>query len=437
MHVCDTLLTAPVIVTQNAAREILENAAIAIKNGVIADIGPADKLKPLWAPEKTINLARALVTPGLINAHTHAAMTFLRGLADDLPLMTWLEKHVFPVEARLTREITRTGSLLGHAEALASGVTACVDMYLFEEEVFAAAEISGIRLLGGEAVFAFPSAACESPDEALEKTAELAEKYAGSDRLRVAINPHSVYTTDRTILENCARLSEKLNLPLHIHLAETRDETERCLREHGARPVEWVKRAGLLDRPLLAAHLVDITPEEAEILAAFGVVGVHNPASNMKLASGAAPAAMMLAKNMIVALGTDGPASNNSLNLVADMRLAALLAKLASGDPSALPASRVLDMATVNGAAAFGDMTLGSLEIGNKADLAAFNLDAPNMRPLHNPVSQLVYAADGRDCVLTMIAGETVYENGRFTRFDYDGLYEEIENLRKFALDSL
>lgn len=430
---CDTFLRAGVVLTQNAERDVLENAGIGVDNGRIVAIGPYAETRAAWLPKKEIDLFGALVTPGLINAHAHGAMTFLRGLADDLPLLTWLEKHVFPVESRLTREITRMGALLGHAEMLASGVTACADMYLFEEEVFAAAEISGIRVLGGEAVFDFPSAACANPEEALARTEGLARKYAGNDKLRVAVNPHSAYTVGFETLRKCAELAEKLDLPVHVHLAETREETELCLKKSGHRPTAILERAGIFARPTLAAHLVDVTGVEAEFLAATKTVAVHNPASNMKLASGVSPVPMLLEKGVTVALGTDGPASNNALNLVADMRLTALLAKLDRRDPAVLPAARVFDMATLGGAVAFGDPLLGSLETGKKADLAAFDLSAPNMRPLHNPVSQMVYAASGHECVLTMIGGETVYEKGRWVNFDYAALNDEIDNLRAFA----
>lgn len=433
MKPCQTLLSADVIVTQNPAREIIWNGAIAIGQGKILDIGAEDKLRSLWLPRDDLNLGSMLILPGLINSHSHAPMTFLRGLADDLPLMTWLEQSVFPVEARLTREIVRLGALLGHAEMLATGTTACLDMYLFEDAVFEAATQSGIRCMGGEAVFGFPSAASPSWRHALDSTRALAEKYAGNERLAVAVNPHSVYTTTPEILAACRDLALEMDLPLHIHLAETRDETERCLEAYGARPVAHCVANDLFDARVIAAHLVDLTPAEARLLAQKGACGVHNPSSNMKLASGMAPVRQTLAQGLPLGLGTDGPASNNAINIFTEMGRAALLGKLADNDPSALPAATILDMATLGGAAVLGNSGIGSLEPGKCADLIALDLTRPNMQPLHNPVSQAVYAASGHECRLTMVAGEILYRDGAFTRFDYDALCREAGQLRDFA----
>lgn len=375
-----------------------------------------------------------LVLPGLVNAHSHAAMTFLRGLADDMPLMEWLEQCIFPVEARLTPDIVRLGSLLGFAEMLRTGITASMDMYLFEGAVFEAAEQAGLRCVGGEAVFGFPSAACADWRTALEATRALAARYAGHARLSVAVNAHSVYTTTPEILVACRDLALELGLPLHMHLAETRRETETCLATHKKRPVEYCHDLGLLDAPCTFAHVVDVSEAELELLAAHRAVAVHNPSSNMKLASGAAPVPAMLDRGVRVGLGTDGPASNNQCNLFTEMGRAALLHKLIGRDPSLLPAQDVLDMATLGGAAALRLPHIGALAPGMAADCVALDLDAPNLQPLFNPVSQLVYAATGHETRLTMVGGEVVYRDGRFTRFDYNELRREAARLRDFAL---
>lgn len=430
---CDILIHAGLILTQNAKREVLENSSLAILDGRIAAIGPKNFMQGAWISRKVYDLPNMAVLPGLINAHTHAAMTFLRGLADDRPLMEWLEKSVFPVEARLTREIVELGSLLGYAEMLASGTTACIDMYIFEDAVFDAAGKAGLRCLGGEAIFMFPSAACTNYRDALQTTSILAEKYENHSRISVAVNPHSVYTTTPEILSACRDLALRKHLPMHIHLAETEAETRQCLTKTGLRPVAWCAENGLFDTRMICAHLVDVNREEAEFLAKKGAIGVHNPSSNMKLASGAAPVDMMARSGLALGLGTDGPASNNTLNMFQEMGKAALLQKLATGDPSALPAQAVLDMATLGGAAAFGDAELGVLAPGAKADCVALKLDAPNLQPLHNPVSQIVYAASGHECALTMVEGEVLYEQGKFTRFDYAGIQAEIKSLRDFA----
>lgn len=435
MKQCDTLIHAGIIITQNRKREILTDASLAIAGGRIAAIGPTAEMRKQWLAREILEYQDMLLLPGLINAHTHAAMTFLRGLADDLPLMEWLEKSVFPVESRLRPEIVRLGSLLGYAEMLATGTTACIDMYIFEDAVFEAAEIAGLRCMGGEAVFVFPSAAFMDYRGALFKTRELAERYSSHARLKVAVNPHSVYTTTPEILRECRKLALDASLPVHIHLAETEAETRRCLAATGMRPVEWCAHMGLFEARAVCAHMVDITEAEMTLLAEKGAVAVHNPASNMKLASGVAPVSSMLGAGLPVALGTDGPASNNTLNMFREMSLAALVAKLSTGDPAALPAQAVLDMATLGGARAFGDSALGSLEVGKAADCVALDMRYPNFAPLHNPVSQAVYSTSGYECAMTMVGGEILYRDGKYTRFDYAGLREEIASLRKFVLE--
>ena len=434
MPECQTLVHAGVLVTQDAERRILAPGALAIAEGVILDVDGAEELADRWQPRERLDLGNMLVLPGLVNAHSHAAMTFLRGLADDMPLMEWLTGRIFPVEARLSADIVRTGSLLGFAEMLRTGTTACMDMYLFEGAVLEAAEQAGLRCTGGEAVFGFPSAACPDAAAALAATRELAERYAGHDRIAVAVNCHSVYTTTPEIMGACRDLALELDLPFHMHLAETRDETARSLEEHGRRPVEYCRELGVLEAPCTFAHVVDVDEAELDLLAASGAAVVHNPSSNMKLASGAAPVPAMLARRLPVALGTDGPASNNQCNLFQEMGRAALMHKLVSGDPASVPAQAVLDMATLGGAAALRAPHLGTLAPGMAADLIALDLAEPNLQPMYAPVSHLVYAATGHEVRLTMVGGEVLYHDGRFTRFDYDALRREVRALRDFVL---
>ena len=436
MRHCDTLLHAACIVTQDEQRRIIENASLAIDKGLIADVGPTDELLQRWQANETQHHEDKLVLPGLINAHTHAAMTFLRGLADDMPLMDWLNQRIFPVEQKLTPELVRLGSLMGYAEMLRTGTTACVDMYLFEASVFEAAETAGLRCLGGEAVFAFPSAAFSGPEADLDATRALAEKYRNHDRLRVAVNPHSVYTTTAEILTACRDLAQELNLPLHIHLAETPSETQICLSAQGKRPTEYCRSLGLLDVPCTLAHVVDVTSQELDLLASKNAVVAHNPSSNMKLASGAAPVAAMLARGIRVGLGTDGAASNNRLNMFSEMGRAALMHKLTGLDPTLLPAGQVLDMATLGGAAAMHDARLGSLAPGMAADCIALDLTEPNLQPMYNEVSHIVYAATGMETRMTMVGGEVLYNDGHFTRFDYPALRQEMRNVRRFVLEA-
>ena len=296
----------------------------------------------------------------------------------DMPLMEWLQQRIFPVEQALTPHIVRTGSLMGYAEMLRTGTTACIDMYIFEQAVFEAARMAGLRCLGGEAVFDFPSACCPTPQAALKATRALAETWKDDPLLRVAVNPHSVYTTSEKTLEACLRLADDLHLPLHIHLAETTDETAMCLEQHRRRPVAHADACGLLRPGTILAHVVDVNEEEIALLADRKVCVAHNASSNMKLASGAAPLPAMLRAGLRIALGTDGAASNNQLNMFTEMGRAALLHKLAGKNPTVTTAQEVLDMATLGGAAAFGE-PLGRLEPGAAADFIALDLDSPNL----------------------------------------------------------
>ena len=362
MQTCDTLLHAGVLLTRDDDRRVLENAALAIDGGRIVALGYSQDVTAAWQAREILDLSGMLVMPGLVNAHTHAAMTFLRGLADDMPLMDWLQQKIFPVEQGLTPDLVRLGSLLGFAEMLRTGTTSCVDMYIFEAAVLEAADKAGLRCLAGEGVFNFPSACCPDADAALACTREMAQRWAGHDRLHVAVMPHSVYTTTAAQLTACRELADDLGLPLHIHLAETRQETALSLEQHGLRPVAHADRLGLLRPGTILAHVVDVDADEIALLARRGVSVVHNPSSNMKLASGVAPVPAMLDAGVRLALGSDGAASNNRLNMFTEMGRAALLHK-AAGDPETMPARTVLDMATRGGAAAMGGDG-GTLAVG-------------------------------------------------------------------------
>lgn len=435
MQTCDTLLHAGVLLTQDDDRRVLENAALAIDGGRIVALGYSRDVTAAWQAREILDLSGMLVMPGLVNAHTHAAMTFLRGLADDMPLMDWLQQKIFPVEQGLTPDLVRLGSLLGFAEMLRTGTTACVDMYIFETAVMEAADKAGLRCLAGEGVFNFPSACCPDADAALACTREMAQRWAGHERLHVAVMPHSVYTTTAAQLTACRELADELGLPLHIHLAETRQETALSLEQHGLRPVAHADRLGLLRPGTILAHVVDVDADEIALLARRGVSVVHNPSSNMKLASGVAPVPAMLEAGVRLALGSDGAASNNRLNMFTEMGRAALLHK-AAGDPETMPARTVLDMATRGGAAAMGSDG-GVLAVGRPADCIALDLSAPNMQPLFNAASHAVYAATGMEVGLTMVAGEVLYRDGRFTRFDYPALCAEVREMRRFVLRRL
>ncbi|MBQ7738418.1 MAG: amidohydrolase [Desulfovibrionaceae bacterium] len=436
MQTCDLILNAPYIVTQDEERHILKSHALAIAKDKIIGIGPSEQICTNFQPKFTYDLKDCMILPGLINAHTHVAMTFLRGFADDLPLMQWLQTKIFPIEAKLSSEIVRLATRLGLAEMLRTGTTSCLDMYLFEQDILAEAQMVGFRLGAGEGVFMFPSCSSANYQTALDITKSMAKSV--QEPCQVFVAPHSIYTTTKDILAQCLDVAKSEKLPLHIHLAETKSETEQAQTNWQMRPIPYSKELGLLDHPSTLAHVVDVDAADLEILAASkNAVVVHNPSSNLKLASGLAKIPQMLELNIPVALGTDGAASNNQLNMFAEMRLAALIHKVSAEDPTVLPAQTVLDLATINGAKALHNPQIGSLKVGFKADLIALDLTCPNMQPMFKPTSQIVYAASGHEVCFTMVNGKILYDHGEFTTIDYDDLLEEVEDIKSFVLKSI
>jgi len=410
---CDLLLTARRLVTQDEARGVLENAAVAVKDGVIAAVGPRAEVEAAWKAATAVDLGQSCILPGLINTHGHAAMTIFRGLEDDLPLMDWLTKHIFPVERQLTREVVYLGSLLAAAEMIRTGTTCFTDMYLFEEDTARAVDASGLRAVLGDGIFAVPQCAYTHPDEVWPILEKFAASWKGHPRIRPGYMAHSVYLT-----------------PLFsLHLAETRIETQNCLRQYGRRPTAHLESLGLLSPRSLLVHCVDVDDADTAMIAAAGAHVAHCPKSNLKLASGVAPVTAMLAAGINVALGTDGAASNNSLDLFSEMGFAALLHKGVTRDPLAVPAQAALDMATRNAARALAWPELGTLAPGRPADLIALDMTDPGMQPVYNPVSQAVYAASGARVCLSMVGGKILYRDGRFETIDQPSLLREIEEI--------
>lgn len=419
---CDLLVTASRLLTGTDQGSMAGNAGVAVRDGKILETGRAEELETKWKAADRKDLGNALLMPGLVNAHAHVPMTFLRGFADDLPLMEWLTKHIFPVEAHLTDKIVSLGARLGMYEMMRTGTTAFVDSYLLEAHVLQEAERMGMRCAGGEAVFAFPSPAYADWNGAEALYRELAKRFPGRGRVQAAVMPHSVYTTSDDVLKRCMKLAEELDLMLHIHLSESAGEVEQCRSLHqGRRPVEYARDMGLLNSRTVLAHMVDVTDGELETVAASGAAIAHNPVSNLKLASGFARVQDMLDAGISVSMGTDGACSNNSLDMFETMKLTALLAKGRTGDATAVPAMQALRMATAEGARIFRIPGLGTLSPGAPADMIALNLDEPNLCPIFNEASHAVYAASGKDCMFTMVDGKILYDRGRYA----DGLYAD------------
>ena len=431
---CDALYFADYVVTQNADRQILEKGGLAVLGDKIVAVGNREELLLAWQGKEVYELGKAVLMPGMINAHTHIAMSFLRGRADDKPLMAWLTEDIFPIEAGLTQEKVYLSSLFSCLELIASGTTSVFDMYPLASGVFQALDEAGLRGVLGESVMVYPTASFKTPEEALDIVRGHAEAWAGHPRLRGAVLPHAIYTTTPEYLGQCRDLAQELGWTFGMHLAETAFETQECLKNYGKRPVEYCESLGLLTPQSTFFHNVEVNDSDMELLAQGQVALVHNSASNMKLASGFAPIEKMRARGLSLALGTDGPASNNTQNLFRDMYLAALLQKGITGEATALPAQSALDMATLGGAKALHWEGLGSLEVGHLADFIALDLSGAHLQPLYNVVSHLVYAATGRETLLNVVGGKLLYYKGEFKTLDYTALCEEMESLKRWVL---
>lgn len=431
---CDTLYTADYVITQNDGRDIISRGAVAVGGNSILCVGHADMLEILYPDARKVELGNSVILPGLVNAHTHVSMSLLRGYSDDKSLMDWLTRDIFPREAKLTPELVELGARFSLAEMLRTGTTAFYDMYMFEDSVFRAADELGMRAVLGESVTQFfPSLVSADFAAYKERMQGYAETWRNHPRIRMAVLPHAPYTTNAGLLRECYSLAEQTGALFGMHLAETQDEEATCLREFGMRPIPYCHSLGLLQPDSTFFHVVYADEGDLDMLAEGRCAVVHNPASNMKLASGTAPVPAMRKRRIDVGLGTDGPASNNAQNMLREMYVAALLHKVNALDPTACPAQEVLDMATRGGACALHFPYIGTLEPGMRADFIALSLDSPNMQPVHNIVSNIVYAATGMENRLTVVDGKELYRDGKFLTCDYEALRAEMKQAEKWA----
>jgi 5-methylthioadenosine/S-adenosylhomocysteine deaminase len=399
---------------------VLPNHAVVVADGRIRDILPARMARSRLAGTRRIDLPGHALIPGLINLHTHAAMTLMRGLADDRSLMDWLHNHIWPVESRLvSRDFVHDGTLLACAEMLRGGITCFNDMYFHPEAAARAALAAGMRAALGIIVIEMPSPYASDANDYLTKGLAARDELKQEPLLSFCIAPHAPYTVGDGTLERIAMLQGELDLPLHMHVHETRDEIEQGVARHGVRPLARLHAHGLVDAALIAVHAVHLTAQEDALLAEKGCHIAHCPSSNLKLASGLEPPSRLLKNGVNMGLGTDGAASNNRLDLFTEMRLAALLAKGATGDPTVLPAQTVLEMATVRAARALGiDDRVGALAPGKQADMTAVDLGALELSPCYEPLSHLVYAAGREHVSHVWVNGELRVESGRLVRLD-------------------
>lgn len=407
--------------------EVLTDHALVVEAGRIADIRPADGVLEAYPDATVTRLPGHALIPGLINVHTHSAMALMRGLSDDLPLMRWLEDHIWPAEQRwVGADYVRAGTDLAMAEMLLGGTTCFNDNYFFPDVTAIAADRAGMRAVIGIPVISVPTAWAQTEDEYFRRGLEMHQQLAELPLVSSAFAPHAPYTVSDSAFSRIRALAEEMDVPVHLHLLETAGEIRDSLDQHGLTPLDRIDSLGLLNARLLAVHMTQLDDGDIDRLARSGVNVLHCPASNLKLASGTCRVADLDRAGINVAIGTDGAASNNTLDMFAETRLAALVAKGASGDPEAIPAARALSMATLNGARALGqEDRIGSLEVGKAADLAAVDLSAMATTPVHNVISHLVYAASRNQVSDVWVAGRRLVEGGELATLDAERIRAE------------
>jgi len=410
MDSVDLVIEARWVIPVAPRSAVLEDHAVVVNDGRIVDVLPSTAAHGRYTPMERVALPTHALTPGLVNLHTHAAMALFRGVGDDLPLMQWLQQRIWPLEAAMVSpEFVHDGARLAALEMIRGGTTCCSDMYFYPEDTVRALRGVGMRAVAGIIAVEFPSAYAADAEDYLRKGLATRDTCRGDPLVSFTLSPHAPYTVTDETLKRIAVLAEELDLPVHIHLHETQHEIDESLQRHGMCPLARLDRLGLVTERLIAVHAVHLEPDEVALLARRGASVAHCPASNLKLGSGIAPIRELLAAGVNVGIGTDGAASNNRLDMMSELRLAALLAKGASLDPGALPAPVALEAATLGGARALGlDKRIGSIETGKEADLAAFDLSSEETQPTFDPVSQLVYAAGREHVTDVWVAGQPV-----------------------------
>ncbi|MEI6596892.1 MAG: amidohydrolase [bacterium] len=411
---CDLIIKGKYILPMEDKLTVIKDGFIAVLKNKIVALGSGADIKNYQA-EQTIDAGNSIVMPGLINTHTHAAMTYFRGLADDLPLDIWLNKHIWPAEAKyVNANFVKQASELACLEMLKAGVTSYNDMYFFGEAMADPAIKANLRALIGITGIDF-----KKPEQALKEAVELAKQYKNNEFIKIALAPHAVYTCSKDNLLKIKAVAEAENLRIHIHVGETKKEVEGSIKNNGKTPVEYLDELGILSDKLMAAHSVWLSDNDLEIYKNKKVKVAHCPISNMKLASGVAPLKRMLEMKIIVGLGTDGAASNNTLDLFSDMRACALLHKVNNFDPTTISAKEVVKMATIDGAKVLGmEKEIGSLEVGKKADIITINLNKPHLTPIYNPYSHLVFCVNADDVENVVVNGKIIMKNREVKTLD-------------------
>jgi 5-methylthioadenosine/S-adenosylhomocysteine deaminase len=419
------------VVTMDGSRRVLAPGSVAIDGADIVAVDRPEIIRQQFTAADTIEAWGSVVMPGLINTHTHAPMVLYRGLADDLALMDWLQKYIFPAEAKtVSPEFVRAGTRLAALEMIQSGTTTYVDMYYFEEEIAKETKAAGLRAVLGQTIIQFPVPDAQNPGEELARTEAFIKAFKDDPLIIPAVAPHAMYTLDGPTLMKCRELAKRYNVPTIIHLAETQAELQTAQERFKSSPVAYLDDLGFFGPGVLAAHGVWVSEADIATLKARGVGVSHNPESNMKLASGTAPVPQYLAAGVPVGLGTDGAASNNDLDMFEAMRTASFLHKLTTNDPRAVGARVVLEMATIGGARALGlEKRIGSLEPGKRADVIVVNMSTPRQTPMYDPVSHLVYATHGDDVQTTIVNGKILMRGRKVLTIDEDAVVKEARLL--------
>jgi 5-methylthioadenosine/S-adenosylhomocysteine deaminase len=435
----DLIVAGGTVITMNPQKRVIEDGAVAVRGGSIVAVGTHAEIESQFETARAIDARGALVLPGLINGHAHAAMSLFRGIADDLALNDWLQKYIFPAEARnVTEDFVTWGTRLGVLEMLRGGITTYADMYYFEDAVARATKDAGMRGVLGETIIDFPAPDNKTPAQTFQYTQEYLNHWKGDPLVTPAVAPHSIYTCSEKTLEDSAALARRNGVPILIHIAEAPFELEQSRQKHGATPVAYLQRIGLLGPDVVGAHCVWVNAADIATLTHFDVGCINNPSSNMKTASGVMPVIEMLAAGEPIGLATDGAASNNNQDLFEEMDLAAKLQKVSRMDPRALPAEQVVEMATIGGARALHlDKQIGSLERGKKADLILVDTTAAHATPMYNVYSELVYALKASDVKTVIIAGKIVMEERRMLTLNEPEILAKAEEYKKKISASL
>lgn len=435
----DLLVLGGTIVTMDSTRRVIPDGGIAISNGRIVAIGERREIEGRYTSRQRVNATNKVITPGLINGHTHIPMVLFRGLADDLDLQEWLTKYIFPAEAKnVTEEFVRVGARLGLAEMIRGGTTTYCDMYYFEDAIADETAKAGVRGVLGETIIDFPVADNKTNAEGMAYVEKFVARWKGHDLITPAIAPHAPYTVSEQHLKAIRAFSDRTGAPIVTHISETKRELDDSVKAKGASPVAYLERIGFLNERVIAAHMVWPQGTDISILKRRGVGVIHNPQSNMKLASGVAPVPKMLTENVLVGLGTDGAASNNDLNMWEEMDTVAKLHKVFSGDPKVISAKEAFELATIRGAQALHlEKEIGSLETGKRADILVIDRDTLNQIPLYNVYSDLVYATKASDVETVIINGRVVMRNRRLLTLNETTVKKEARTFRDRIIKSL